>query len=234
MTFVDRIRQLQLRAVAADDEDRVKSRAGEFATLRERLKAATINAARTEAGRKELQSMGIVQDEFARAQALVLETVKGMMRAVENLSVDEKFDPLKSQGSAIEAHFKKYEKSVADAWLNRLPAAPPAVDNALLDALEQAGIDVEVLRSDFESATACLLMLSSRTLPEPGDVAKLQRALDILNSSGQRIADLVDPAIADVIVRAKGSGVPYSEITPEMVSELRNLGILGRFSVVLK
>jgi hypothetical protein len=87
---------------------------------------------------------------------------------------------------------------------------------------------------DIESAKLALLTLSNRTLPEPGDDAKLQKALDTLDSSGERIGKLIDPAIADVVVRAQGGGVPYSEMTPEVISALKKLGILDRFRVVLK
>jgi hypothetical protein len=234
MTLLDRIHQLQLKAVAADDEDKIKGRSGEFITLRERLETATTNAARADTGRKELESAGIVQDDYEQNRASALAVVKDLIATVENLSVETKFDAVKMQGSAVEAHFKNSETFVVDAWRHHLPPIPPTVDDELLDALEQGGVDVEALRLDIESAKLALLTLSNRTLPEPGDDAKLQKALDTLDSSGERIGKLIDPAIADVVVRAQGGGVPYSEMTPEVISALKKLGILDRFRVVLK
>ena len=234
MTLLDRIHQLQLKAVAADDEDKIKRRSGEFTMLRERLVTATANAARVDAGRKELQSAGVVQNDYEQHRSVMLASVKDLKATVENLSVETKFDAAKMQGNTIETHFKNSEISVTNAWKQHLSSAQPAVDDDLLDALERVGVDVEAIRSDIESANLALLVLRNRVVPEPGDCAKLQNALDTLNSSGERIGKLIDPAIADIVMRAQGDGVPYLEMTSEVISALKKLGVLDRFRVVLK
>jgi hypothetical protein len=234
MTLLSRIHELQLKAVAADDEDRIKSRAGVFATLRERLEAATTNAARANTGREELQSVGIIQEGYEQSRVAVLAEVESLISTLENLSIDANFDTMKTQASLVEAHFKRSEKFVADAWKQHLSLSPPTVDVELLDSLEQAGVAVEAIRSDIESAESTLITLGARKLPEQGDNAKLQKALDILSSIGERIGKLIDPVIADIVVRAQGDGVPYSDMTPEVVSTLKRLGILDRLRIVLK
>jgi hypothetical protein len=234
MTLVDRINQLQLRAAAADNEGKLKSRSGEFTALRERLEAATINAARAEAGRKELQAAGILEDGYEQGRTATLAMVKKLAAAVEALSVEAKFDALNIQGRTVEDHFKNSEKLVAEVWRHYVFSIQPTVDDELLDALEHGGVDVEAIRSDIENAKSVLLMLRNRRLPEAGDIAKLQKALNTLDSSGESIGKLIDPAIADVIVRAQNGGVPYTEMASEIVSGLKNLGILDRFRVVLK
>lgn len=234
MTLLERIHQLRMKAVAADDEDKIKRRSGEFTTLRERLDTATINAGRVDAGRKELQSAGIVLDDYEQNRADTLAAVKDLIATVESISVEAKFDEAKRQGRFVEAHFKDSEMSIANAWKQHLPAASPRVDEDLLDDLDRGGVNVEEIRSDIEGAKAALLILSSRQYPEPGDNAKLQNALDTLNSSGKRIANVIDPVIANVIMRAQGDGVPCSDMTPEVISALKELGILDRFRVVLK
>lgn len=234
MTFLEKISQLRLKAVAADDEDRIKSRSGEFTALRERLQSAAANAASVDVGRKELHAAGETQDGYNQDRAFALAVIQELESLVETVSVEAKFDAVKMQGSLIESHFKRSEKWVADSWRSYVPKATPALNDELLDALEQGGIDVEAIRSDIENAAVTLLTLRNRSLPEPGDNAKLQRALDTLNSSGERIGELVDPAIADVIVRAQGGGVPYLDLTPEVILALQKLGILERFRVVLK
>jgi hypothetical protein len=234
MTLVERISQLQLSAAAADDEGKLKSRSGEFTALRERLAAATINAEDAEAGRKELQASGIVEDGNEQSRTASLAIVKEMAAAVESLSVEAKFDALNLQGRNVEQHFKTSEKLVADVWRNYVFSIQPTVDDELLDALERGGVDVETIRSDIEDAKSVLLMLRTRRLPKDGDIAKLQKARSTLNSSGESIGKLIDPAIADVVVRAQNGGVPYTEITSEIVSALKKFGILNRFRVVLK
>jgi len=234
MTLLDRIHQLRLKAAAADDEEKIKRRSGEFTTLRERLETVVANAPRVETGRKELQSAGIVLDDFESNRAAALAVVEDLIATVQNLTVETKFDAVKMQGSSIEGYFKNSEKSVANAWKQNLPQAAPVVDDDLLDALEQGGVDVEGIRSDVARAESTLLVLINRTLPEQGDNAKLRKALDTLNSVGERIGELIDPTIADIVVRAQREGVPYSEMTPQVVSALKKLGILDRFRVVLK
>lgn len=234
MTLLDRIHQLQLRAVAADDEDKVRSRSGEFSTLRERLETASITATQVDIGRRELHSTGILQVDYEQNRATALAVVNDLIKFVETLSVEAKFDAAKMQGNSIVAHFKNSEKLVVDAWRSHLPSAPPTVDDELLDALEQGGVDVEAIRSDIENAKSALLTLRNRTLPQRGDNAKLQQAFDTLASGNERIGELIDPAIADLVVRAQAGGVPYSEMTTEVILALTKLNILDRFRVVLK
>jgi hypothetical protein len=234
VTLVDRIHQLQLKAVAADDDTKIKSRAGEFTALRERLDTVAANAGTVEAGRNELLPAGVVQDEYEQNCASALAVVMDLVTTLENLSVATPFDAVKLQSRTVEAHFRNSEVFVASAWKHHLPVDAPSVDEELLDALERGGVEVEAIRSDIERARSALVTLSSRAIPEAGDNTKLREALETLNSSAERIGNLIDPAIADVVVRAQGAGVPYSEMTPEVISALTTLGILDRFRVVLK
>lgn len=233
MTFMGKIEQLRLKAAAFDDEDKIKSHTGEFTTLRDRLEAAAANAANVAAGRKELQAAGVTQESYDQDRASALSVAKNLISMVEDLSVEKKFDALKMQVSPIETHFRNSEKFVARAWQEFQPPAPPSADD-LLDSLEQAGVDVENIRSDLEDAKSVLLRLGSRRLPEPGDIATLRQALSRLSSSASRIGEVIDPAIAQVVMRAQDGGVPYSEMTPQVVQALKELGLLDRFRVVLK
>jgi hypothetical protein len=234
MTLVNRIHQLQLRAVAADDEYKIRARAGEFSSLRDRIQSAALNASRVAVGRKELRSAGIEQSDYEQNRASGHALVRDLIDAIESIAVHAKLDAVKMQASTLETFLKNSEKWVARAWMDNRPAEQPAVDDDLLDALEQGGVDVEAIRVDIERAQGALLTLSNKTLPERGDWERLQDALTVLISSGERIGLLVNPAIADVVVRAQGDGVPYTELTNEVVSELRGLGILDRFRVVLR
>lgn len=232
MTLLEKIGELRLKAVAADDEDRIKSRSGEFTALRERLQGATANAANVAAGRIELQTAGLMEDSYEQNRAAALAVVKDLIDTIESLSIDAKFDLVKMQGNGIEVHFKNSEKFVASAWKAHVPTAGPN-DDDLLDALERGGVDVEAIRSDIEIAESALLVLRNRVLPQAGDIARMQQALDTLNSIGERIGQLIDPTIANLVVRAQDGGVPYSEMTPQVIVALTKLGILERFRVVL-
>jgi hypothetical protein len=234
MTLVERIHQLQLRAVAADDQHKIRARAGEFTSLRDRIQRSTSNASRVAVGREELRSAAVTQSDYERNRASALAVVGDLIDAVGSLSVDAKLDAVKIQASTLEAFFRNSANWVAEAWADALPAEQPAVDEDLLNALEQSGLDVEEIRLDIERAQAVLLTLSNKALPERDDWMKLHEALAILSSSGARIGSLVNPAIAVVVVRAQGDGVPYAELTNEVVAELQRLGILDRFRVVLK
>ncbi|MDQ0679677.1 hypothetical protein QFZ30_003059 [Arthrobacter pascens] len=233
MTYLEKIGKLRLNAVAADDENKIKSRSGEFTALRELLQRTTANAASVTAGREELQTAGYTQDGYDQDRALALSVVKDLINTIESLPIETKFDLIKIHGNSVEAHFKNSEKFVTSTWKAYVSSPTSADHDDLLNALEHGGIDVEAIRSDIDNAESALLTLKYRVLPQAGDVAKMRQALDTLNSIGARIGELIDPAIADLVVRAQDGGVPYSEMTSEVIVALEKLGILDRFRVVL-
>lgn len=234
MTLLERIHSLQLRAAAADGEDKIKKRAGELTTLRERIGSATANAPAIAQAREELRVAGIEQADYEQRRSMVQGLVGDLIVEIESLLVSAKFDLVKLQGATVESHFKDSGTWVSTAWKAHVPTELPSVDDGLLDALERGGVDVEAIRDDIGRAQETLLVLRNRTMPVRGDVARLQEALSILHSSGERIGELIDPTIADVVVRAQGAGLPYSELTDAVVIELARLGILERFRVVLR
>lgn len=233
MMFLEKINNLRLKAVAADDEDKVKSRSGEFTALRELLQYTTANAENVTAGRNELQAAGYAQDGYDQERASALSVVNDLISTIKSLPVETKFDLIKIHGSSIVAHFKNSEKFVTSTWNEFVPALTSAGHDDLLNALEHGGVNVEGIRSDIEKAESALLTLKYRVLPQAGDVAKMRQAVDTLNSIGERIGELIDPAIANLVVRAQADGVPYAEMTPEVIVALQKLGILNRFRVVL-
>lgn len=233
MTLLERINHLRLKALAADDEHKIKTRSGEFVALRERLQNASANAPRVAAGRRELGAIGLAQDDYDQQCAATSAGIQALIATIESLSVESKFDLVKTQGQNVEMHFRNSEKFLANAWRSHLPLYLPA-DDELLDALDQAGVDVEAIRSDIESARLVLLTLRNRTLPQPGDALRLQQAQATLEASKSRIGEVIDPLVADVVVRAQTGEVPFSEMTPQVVSALAKIGILDRFRVVLR
>jgi hypothetical protein len=234
VTLLDRIQNLQLRAVAADDENKIKTRVGEFTTLRVQLESATSNAARVAVGRGELRAAGIRQDDPAQGRAPVLAIVEDFITAARTLPVDVKIDAARLSTRTVVDFFGKSQKWVEDNWQITLQSGHPEVDDDLLDALEHGGIDVDAIRHDIDQAESVLFSLRYRSIPEAGDHAKLLRAREVLNSLGERIAELIDPRIAGIIVRAQAEGVPFAEFTNEVVAGLRQLGILERFRIRLK
>lgn len=233
MTLLDKISKLRLSAVAADNRDKLKARSGELTALRELLQRATANAAIVTAGREELRTAGYTQDGYEQDRASALAVIKDLIDTIQTLPIETKFDLIKIQGHSVEAHFRSSEKFVTSTWKAYVPSQTFADHDDLLNALAQGGINVEAIRSDIEDAESALLTLKYRALPQTGDVAKVRQALDTLNSVASRIGEVIDPAIADLVVRAQDGGVPYSEMTAEVKVALEKLGILDRFRVVL-
>ncbi len=58
-------------------------------------------------------------------------------------------------------------------------------------------------------------------------------ALDVLRACGEEISTLVDPALAEGILKSQAEGVPLNWFTPERIAALTELGILDRFRVHL-
>ncbi len=235
MTLAEQIDSLRLRAVAADDEEKIRTRTGQFRTITDRIQGATAKADRVAVARGVLRSGGIEQEEYAELRQAVLSVVTELITTVESLTVDAKLDAVRMQARTVEQFFKNSELWAIAEWKNHLPTEVPAVDDDLLDALQHGGVDVEAIRSDIERAKATIVVLGNKDLPESGDFDRMRDALALLRSTGKRIGSLVNPAIADVLVRAQtDDGVPFAELTPDIVAELNRLNILHRFRVVLR
>ena len=131
MTLLDRIQNLQLRAVAADDENKIKTRVGEFTTLRVQLESATSNAARVAIGRGELRAAGIRQDDPAQGRAPVLAIVEDLITAARTLPVDVKIDAARLGTRTVVDFFGKSQKWVEDNWQITLQSGHPEVDDDL-------------------------------------------------------------------------------------------------------
>lgn len=233
MTLLERIQNLQLRAVAADDESKIKTRVGEFTTLRDQISAATSSARRVEVGRMELLTVGRTEDGDAQSRAAVLRIVEDLIGAAKTLPVEARIDATRLSTRTVVDFFGKSQKWVEDNWRVALQSGQSEVDDDLLDALEHGGIDVESIRHDIDQAESVLFSLRYRSIPEAGDYARLVHAREALSSVGARISELIDPRIAGVIVRAQTEGVPFTEFTDEVVARLRQLGILDRFRIRL-
>lgn len=234
MTLLDRIQNLQLRAAAADDENKIKTRIGEFTTLDKQIESASSNAARVAVGRRQLWAAGIRAYDPVQSRASVLAVVEDFIAAVRTLPVDVKIDAARLSTRTVVDFFNKSQKWVEDNWQTTLQSGHPQVADDLLDALERGGIDVEPIRHDIDQAETVLLSLRHRSIPGEGDYARLIHAREVLGSVGQRIGELIDPQIAGVIVRAQADGVPFAEFTDEVVVGLRQLGILERFRIRLQ
>lgn len=234
MTLLDRIQNLQLRAVLADDESKIRTRVGEFTTLREQISSATSTATRVAVGRQELFAAGVQQDHLAQRRASALSIVTDLIAATRTLPVDAKIDAIRIGTRTVVEFFRKSEEWVEENWRGIRQSEHPWVDDELLDALEGGGVRVEAIRQDIERANRALLILKYRSIPEAGDYAKLVGARQVLASVGERISELIDPKIAHVVLQAQADGVPYSDFTEEVVGGLRQLGILERFRIVLK
>lgn len=233
MTLAQRIHDLQLRAVAATDEERIKTRSGEYTAITEQLVETAGRAARVATARAELASAGILQDGLDQDQDRALAVIHEVADTVSTLRVDAKLDSVKMQVSSIIRFFGESQSWAVQAWRSLVPTELPTVDDDLLDALENGGFDIEAIRADIEQARSNVLVLRSRSLPDTGDHRRLQEALEVLAHSSKRIVDLVDPIVADLVVRAQTEGVPIDELTPDVVTELRRLGIVNRFRVVI-
>lgn len=233
MTLAQRIHDLRLRAVAATDEERIKARSGEYTAITEQLVETAGRAARLATARAELASAGILQGGLDQDHDRALAVIQEVADTVSTLRVDAKLDSVKMQVSSIIRFFGESQSWAVRAWRSLVPTELPTVDDDLLDALENGGFDVEAIRADIEQARSNVVVLRSRSLPDTGDYRTLQEALEVLAHSSKRIVDLVDPIVADLVVRAQTEGVPIDELTPGVVTELRRLGIVDRFRVVI-
>jgi hypothetical protein len=234
--LIERVQQLGTAAAATDDEYTIKHRTGELVSLAELVEALTQTARRLGEGVAELRTAGVAIDsgltEKAKQVAAALHALSGALPAQ---AVDAPLDGVKRQVRAAQSFVMDLRSFVEEAWAQERAREVPAINEELVSALAQAGIEVEEIRSDIETAQSVLVGLNNRSVPASGDVVKLAAALEALRACGERISRLVEPTLAGVILDAqRATGVSLASFTPEVLAGLARLGILDRFRVRLK
>jgi hypothetical protein len=237
MTLLERIQHLRTAAAAADDAHAIKQRTGALVTAAEAVESLLKDVRQVAGGMAELRAGGIALGEDLPDAAM--DKVNSLLReTVASLAAQDVDAPLDS----VKAHIKQartlidgLRQTVDNAWAKELSRDTPPINEELVDALAKSGMDIEQLRGEIENARGILTVLRNRAVPQAGDIARLVAARESLQSCGEKITRLVAPALAGVIMEALGdSGAPLSSFTPEVITQLAQLGILDRFWVKLK
>lgn len=236
MTLRSTIQDLRAHADVANDEHQVKVRTGQFAELSGRLGPALEELPRLNAGFAEVQQLDLElppgRDHDA---AQVVESLRELAAELPTVALEQNLDLTKAGVRSAEKYVRELRALVAGAWQTHVNKPPPAINSDLVDALAQGGVDVEAIRDVLESARARLLAISSRTIPNKGDVEKFRSAIAAIHKCGENLGEVVDADIADGIVGSQeGLGMPLSWFTPERLAKLAGLGITDRFHVRLR
>ncbi|MEV6416167.1 hypothetical protein [Kribbella sp. NPDC051718] len=236
MTLLDRIDQLRTAAVAADNEYQLNVRTGDLRELHARLETTATGLPRLVTAICELRAGGVTLRDGAGLEATsATDAAADLHRTLEALRFDSPLDNAKTQLRVVESFVKRLRETVEDAWAAELERDTALVNDELVEALHRGGADVEDLRQALENATSALLILNSRPLPQAGDMAKLTASFATRRACEERIRDLVPPAVAKLILRARSEhGLPLNLVTPEVLTELDRLGIRERFRVTLR
>lgn len=237
MTLLERIQHLRTAAVAADDAHAIKQRTGALVTTAETVENLLKDVRQVAGGMIEFRAAGIFPSGSLPDAAT--EKVTSLLRetaaSLAAQDVDAPLDSAKAHIKQARTLIDGLRQDVDGAWAKEVSRDIPPINEELVDALAKSGMDIEQLRGEIENARGILSVLRNRAVPQAGDIAKLAAVRESLQSCGEKISRLVAPALAGVIMDALGdSGTPLSSFTPEVITQLAQLGILDRFWVRLK
>lgn len=234
MSLLARVTGLRTAAVAVDDVVKIKTRTGDLRTLSERLNTPEAGLPALITALAELARIGAPLDgDSLQDAAETVTSIRSLASALPGLPIDAPLDLPKSQIKAVENLAKKLSLFVEAHWLPFRDQDLPAINEDLVEALAAGGVDVEAVRSKLISAQGTITALRFRSVPREGDVDRFTDAIDVLRACGEEISTLVDPALAEGILKSQAEGVPLNWFTPKRIAALTELGILDRFRVYL-
>jgi hypothetical protein len=234
MSLLTRVTNLRTAAVAVDDVVKIKTRTGDLRTLSERLTVPSHDLPALITALAELTSIGVHLDSDLVQDAVeTTGSLHALASALPGLPVDAPLDGVKLQVKSAESFIKKLSQFVESHWLPFRDQDLPAINEDLVEALAAGGVDVEDVRNKLISAQVKISGIRNRPIPQEGDVGKFNDAREALRACGEEISTLVDPVLADGILRAQTDGVSLSWFTPERIDAVTALGILDRFRVRL-
>lgn len=236
MSLLTRVTNLRTAAVVVDDVAKIKSRTGELRTLSDRLELPAQTLPDLITGLRDLAVINVFLDaDTIKDAAEVVTGMRTLASTLPGMPVDAPLDVPKSQVKAVESFTKELRMFVQANWLSFRDQDLPPINEALVEALAAGGVDVEDVRNELVSAQAALMGLKFRDIPGDGNIAKFKGAVEKLRACGEKISTLVDPDLAEGILKAQSDeGILLNWFTPERISALTELGILDRFQVRLR
>jgi len=236
MTLKARVADLRTAAIAADDVVQIQSRTGELRALHTRLSSLVENLPKLVAALSELATIELTLDADVKNDCS--ETVSGIQSlaaTIESLPINAPLDTSKAQVKAVENLAKELGQFITVHWQGFLGQDIPPINEELIDALADGGVDVENVRQDLNEAQSDIVILKARVYPREGDFARFSAAVEKLHACGEQVSTLVDPDLAEGILKAQSNeGIPVAWFTAGRIAEIEKLGILERFTVRLQ
>ncbi|MFC7500599.1 hypothetical protein ACOACQ_19070 [Nocardioides sp. CPCC 206347] len=234
MTLLTRVTNLRTAAVAVDDVVKIKTRTGDLRTLSDRLGSPARELPTLITALTELASIDASLDsDSVQDAAETVAALRSLATTLPGLPIDAALELPKSQVKSVENLTKKLALFVDTHWGPFREQELPAINEELVEALAAGGVDVEDVRNKLIGAHSTILGIRYRSIPQEGDVARFSEALATLRACGEEISTLVDPTLAEGILKSQTEGISLSWFTPERIAAVTDLGILDRFRVRL-
>lgn len=235
MTLMERARALDSVLRSAVDQDRLRleigridDRAAAFRTAAEELEHAATAA-------EELRSAGRpLADETRQALLRVQQQLEPARSEIATSPLIGAGDDFHRVVQAATEQARRTSRALADAWASHVAELSiPSVDEEFLVLIETAGLQVDDLLRDVESARARITVRQGRLMPERGDVETLKDAVATLQSAVEALGSLVPPAVGDFIVQASGrTGASLDLLTEDVRAFLDEHGLTSRYRIL--
>jgi hypothetical protein len=236
MSLRSRIRELRTYAEVANDERKVRLRTGQLSDLRDRVAVPAQEFPALTDGLAEIRQLKVEIPATLDQDAIQLaDGLRALAAELPGMALDANLDLARFQVRSAEKFAAELHGFISTSWHQLVRQPLPPINEDLLDALSDSGVDVEAIRDALENAHVQLLAIGNRAIPREGDVAKHSAAFDSMRACGEQIRRVVDPDIAEGILGAQEeSGMPLAWFTTERLQTLSDLGIIDRFRVRLR
>ncbi|MFD6677670.1 hypothetical protein ACFWDA_25335 [Rhodococcus zopfii] len=137
------------------------------------------------------------------------------------------------QLAKVEKTVNSVEQSLKDMWASyRAEHQRPTVDRELLMTFQRAGLGVDHLLEQYDSADLKLQIIEGSALPTAGAVDSFRGSLQSLAAASEGLADVVPESVARFLRMADtAQGAPLSAFTSEVQSFLQQHQIADRYTI---
>jgi septation ring formation regulator EzrA len=234
VTLLERARALDSVLRSAVDQDRLRLEIGRIDDRAAAIRTAAVELERAATAVEELRAAGRpLADETRQALSRLQQRLESARGEIASTPLVGAGDDLHAVVQAATDQARRTSLALTEAWARHLAELSiPSVDEEFLVLIETAGLQVDDLLRDVESARARITVRQGRRLPERGDVEALQHAIATLQGAVEALGSLVPAVVGDFIVQASSrTGAPLELLTEDVRNFLDEHGLTSRYRI---
>jgi len=234
MRILERLASIEARAQIARDDGSLRQDLGRVQRAIDRATNLTRSLDKLAIAYRELnQVCGDQCASLAPALRSVGSTLSSLLEQVRTTPQSGALLEFVDEIAKAEKTVKAVEQSLIEVWASyRSQHKRPSVDRELLLIFQRAGLDVEHLLEQYDSADSKLQLIESSSLPYSGSVDNFRSSLQSLAAASAGLAGVVPDVISDFLRLADSpQGAPLSAFTSAVNAFLQEHHIADRYTI---